>query len=96
MTEREHLLTIVAEECNETAQRCSKAVRFGLSEIQPGQTLRNDERIIEEFNDLVGAMEELFDKPINEIIDRDKVIKKKRKILEYMDYAEQQGTIKGR
>jgi hypothetical protein len=37
MTRQEMLLTIVAEECNETPQRVSKAIRFGLDEIEAGQ-----------------------------------------------------------
>jgi hypothetical protein len=39
MTRDEHLMTIAMEECAEVAQRVSKAVRFGMEEIQPGQPL---------------------------------------------------------
>lgn len=56
MTRTEHLLSIVAEECAEVAQRCSKALRFGLQEVQPGQSLSNAERIAYEYADLVSAM----------------------------------------
>lgn len=56
MTRTEHLLSIVAEECAEVAQRCSKALRFGLTEVQPGQPLNNAERIAVEYTDLVAAM----------------------------------------
>ncbi len=34
MTRTEHLLFILAEECAEVAQRCSKAARFTLKERQ--------------------------------------------------------------
>lgn len=56
MTRTEHLLTIVAEECNEVAQRCTKALRFGMTEIQPEQALTNAERIAGEYSDLVAAL----------------------------------------
>jgi NTP pyrophosphatase (non-canonical NTP hydrolase) len=56
MNRLEHLQTIAAEECNEIAQRISKALRFGLSEIQPGQPLTNAERITEEMADLAATM----------------------------------------
>lgn len=96
MTEQEHLLTITSEECVETSQRCSKAIRFGMDEIEPGQELRNDERILVEFNDLVGALEMLFNAPIRDLIDPMKVIQKKLKIDKYMKYSESIGTIKGK
>lgn len=56
MTRTEHLLSIVAEECAEVAQQCSKALRFGLTEVQPGQPLNNAQRIAYEYADLVAAM----------------------------------------
>jgi hypothetical protein len=61
MTKTENLLTILAEECAETAQRVSKAIRFTLDEIQPNQEedLTNAERIVYEFNDIVAVMEVL-------------------------------------
>lgn len=45
MKRHEHLLSILAEECCEVGQRVSKALRFGLDEVQPGQDLSNAERI---------------------------------------------------
>jgi hypothetical protein len=56
MTRQEHLLLIGMEECSEVAQRLSKALRFGMEEIQPGQSLTNRERIQVEWNDLVAMM----------------------------------------
>ncbi|MBL4837403.1 MAG: hypothetical protein JKY34_07475 [Kordiimonadaceae bacterium] len=52
--ERE-LLTILAEECAEVAQRCTKALRFGLEEVQPGQEYTNAERIEVELGDILAA-----------------------------------------
>ncbi len=59
MTRNEHLLTILAEECAEIAQRVSKALRFSLAEIQPGQDLTNEERIEGEIHDLIAVAEML-------------------------------------
>jgi NTP pyrophosphatase (non-canonical NTP hydrolase) len=57
MTRTEHLLSITAEECAEVAQRVTKAMRFGLTEIQPGQPFTNADRIMAEFNDLQAMIE---------------------------------------
>jgi hypothetical protein len=59
MTRTEHLLCILAEECSEVAQRASKALRFGLAEVQPGQTLTNAQRIMEEVNDFIAVYQML-------------------------------------
>lgn len=61
MTRTEILLTQMAEECNEIAQRVSKAIRFGLLEVQEGQEKTNAARIIQEFRDLQAVMELLED-----------------------------------
>lgn len=61
MTRTEHLLTILAEECTEIGQRASKALRFSLAEVQPGQDLSNADRIMYEFHDLLAVMEMLED-----------------------------------
>ena len=55
MVRREHLLTCLAEECTEVGQRVTKALRFGLAEVQAGQTLTNRQRIAEEYRDLVAV-----------------------------------------
>lgn len=55
MTEQEHFLLCLAEECDEVGQRIMKALRFGLDEVQPGQGLNNAERIVEELHDLIAV-----------------------------------------
>lgn len=52
MTRNEHLLIILGEECAEVAQRVSKALRFGLSEVEPGEEAPNAQRITAELKDL--------------------------------------------
>lgn len=56
--ERE-LLTILIEECAEVQQRATKALRFGLSEIQPGQPLTNAERLAREVGDIQETVDRL-------------------------------------
>ena len=94
MTRQEHLLTILIEECNETAQRATKAVRFGLEEIQPGQAQTNAERIVYEFNDIVAVIELLHsEEALPKIFDTEAVGLKKIKIEKYLAYSAQCGTI---
>ena len=63
MTRTEHLLAILAEECDEVSQRAIKALRFTLNEVQPGQEYHNAIRIVHEYADLVGAFELLRAEP---------------------------------
>ncbi len=56
--ERE-LLTILAEECCEVGQRCTKALRFGTQEVQPGQDLTNAERIEVEVGDIFAVLRKM-------------------------------------
>lgn len=65
MTRKEHLMTIGGEECNEMAQRISKALRFGMDQIQQDaddkpeenpERLTNRERIIREYFDLRATL----------------------------------------
>ena len=94
MTRKEHLLTILAEECNETAQRASKALRFTLDEVQPSQSLTNAERIVYEFNDILAVMEMLKEEGyIKNVVDNDAIAKKKIKINKFINYSNNIGTL---
>jgi NTP pyrophosphatase (non-canonical NTP hydrolase) len=55
MNRSEHYLACLAEECDEVGQRCMKALRFGLHEIQVDQPFNNSERISEELRDLIAV-----------------------------------------
>lgn len=57
MTDIQYLLTCLMEECNEVAQRASKAIRFGLTEVET--KLTNEKRIMDEICDLRGVISEL-------------------------------------
>ncbi len=96
MTTTELLLITLMEECDETSQRVSKALRFGLNEVQPEQLLNNSERIVYEFNDIMAVMEILLDHNIiDKIIDREAIELKKEKIYKYFNYSIDLGIVKG-
>ena len=67
MTEREHLLVLLIEECAEVSQRATKVLRFGFDDpagTEPNQPYTNEKRLIDEVNDLEAVLELLFkDKP---------------------------------
>ena len=97
MTRTQYLLTKLAEECNELAQRCTKAVTFGINEVQPGQDLDNAERLIEEYGDLIGVAAILMQEKIirtPSMEDLAAMLEKKRAKLEkYYTYSVQCGTV---
>ena len=95
MTRPEYLLTLLSEECVETSQRASKAIRFGLDEIYPEQDLTNGQRITYEFNDIVAVMEILKSEGFLDIvIDRKAIELKKNKIEKYFNYSKEEcGTV---
>jgi NTP pyrophosphatase (non-canonical NTP hydrolase) len=96
MTREEHLLLCLAEECAEVAQRVSKALRFGLSEVQAGQPLTNAQRIREELNDLLSVETILVDEGIIPDLGPDftAVAKAKMaKIEKYFAISREQGTL---
>ena len=94
MNRLEHLLIILSEECDETGQRASKALRFGISEIQPNQQLTNAERIVYEFNHILAMMEMLqAEGYINSIIDRDAIEQKKINVKSHFNLSIKQGTL---
>lgn len=94
MNRTEHLLTCLAEECAEVAHRVSKALRFGLAEVQPEQTLTNAERIGLEFRDLLAVFEMLEEEcGLYMHCDKLGIEFKKNKVRKFMEYSEQCGTL---
>ena len=95
MNRTEYLLTQLADECIEVAQRCHKALHFGLSEVQPEQGKTNAERIEQELQDLHAVIDMLDDEGIICMgIDRSAVETKKRKVEHFINYARKCGTVK--
>lgn len=96
MTKEQILLTQLAEECNEVAQRVSKAIRFGLDEVQEGQEKTNEERIVEEFNDLLTVMKVLEENGTIRINPEHQLyymVKKMAKIEKYLAYSKERGIL---
>ena len=59
MTDEQHLLILLAEECSELSKACIKAARFGMENGEPGQALSNVDRIVDELTDVVAVAEML-------------------------------------
>lgn len=93
MNRTEHLLTVMAEECAEVAQRCSKALRFGLDEVQPGQPLTNEARIWQEMCDLIAVSEMLMAITGSGGINRAAADAKKAKVEKFLEYSRECGTL---
>lgn len=96
MNRREHLLTILGEEGVEVSQRCSKALRFGLGEIQPGQELTNAERIRGEYIDLLAVTRMLVEEgAIEPVTDADlsAMEEKRQKVEKFLAYSRKCGTL---
>lgn len=91
---QEHLLVILGEECNEVAHRVSKALRFGLREVQEGQPLTNAERIIEEYSQLQAVMQMLFDQAlIPATINTEAYHEKFKAVNKFLEYSKTCGTL---
>lgn len=96
MKRQEHLLVNAMEECNEVAQRISKALRFGLQEVQPGQERTNAERILYEYLQLEESVAMLFREGLipYEYPGSDQVHQKKREAFEkFLLLSKEQGTL---
>jgi len=93
MNRREHLLTILAEECSELAQETSKAIRFGINEQRDLPT-SNRERMHKEFNDILALIAMLNDEEPSICVGRhEKMIRdKKAKVETYLLYSKELGT----
>ncbi len=92
----EYLLTKLAEECAEVAQRATKALTFGIDEVQPGQPHTNAERLVHELADLaavVGMMQDYNAIAVNLHEFRQAVERKRLKLDWYMEYSRQQGCL---
>jgi len=100
MTRQDHLLTIAAEECMETAQRITKALRFGMDEVQPGQEMNNAERIMQEYADLlcilgrIAKEDKTFHAAFNDVEQVGKWMSEKwKKVEHFLEYSAQQGRL---
>lgn len=65
--ERE-LLTILIEEAAEVQQRATKLLRFGATEVQPGQSHTNAQRLTSEIGDMACMVGLLADRGIVDMV----------------------------
>jgi hypothetical protein len=85
----------MAEECLEVAHRCTKALRFGLGEIEPGQYLPNSDRIVSEYADLQSIAKMLTEAgslPQHNHLDF-AMEAKRAKIERFLQYSKECGTL---
>lgn len=105
MTRTEHLLFILAEECSEVGQRCSKAARFTLnekhseneitpkSELTDESTLSNAQRITYELSQLIGVAEMMICDNIIPDISPEIKLAKSVKVEKFLKYSKKVGTL---
>lgn len=99
LTTTQQLLAVLAEECSEVAQRVTKALRFGLREVQPGQSLDNEARIAYELCDILGTLSLLQERglfvgfPEREAHKR-AIEDKREKVVLFLRYAGSLGMVR--
>lgn len=93
MTRQEHLLVILAEECAEVAHRCSKALRFGLDDVAPGQALTSGEQIRKELMHLLVVAGYLNDEGLDLSHDQDVSNAKIDAVELWLEHSRRQGTL---
>ncbi len=104
MTEQEHLLVCLMEECSEVQKACAKALRFGLDDTYradhemnlPKWDLTPRQEIRHELNDLSGVVALLRHHGVLSnltVEDGSEETAKIKKVEKLMDYAREQGTL---
>jgi len=93
----EYLLICLVEECAEVQQRATKMLRFGVTEVEPGQPNNNVQRLHEELNDLHAILDLLESNSGEGIIyfrrDHRLIEAKIVKVRKFIKYSQQQGTL---
>lgn len=100
MNRTEHLLTILAEECAEVAKNATKALRFGLTDHEPGLHESNAERIMYEYHDLQAVIVMLQGHGLLPVVPDEIIVDRVRakcaKVEKYLLYSAKCGTLDGR
>ena len=91
----EHLLTCLAEECAEVQQAVSKALRFGANDGYPGCQTTNAQDIEREVVDVIAVVEMLEEVGVITLSKNKeaRIIQKKLRVVEFMEYAKARGTL---
>ena len=94
MTEQDHILVCLMEECSEVSKDVCKALRFGLGDADPSNGVNNRLRIATEWAEVVAVGEMLIELGAIEDLRSEKFISDKReKVLRYMEYARNCGKV---
>lgn len=96
LSRTEYLLVKLAEECAEVAQRATKALTFGVEEIQKNQTLTNAQRVMGELADMAAVVGMLQDDgvlSVDLVGFRAMVEAKREKLRRYMQYSREKGCL---
>lgn len=98
MNRIEYLLDVLAEEGSEVAVRVSKALRFTLDEVQPGQEKTNRQRLIDECIDFAAVVGMLVEEGIihdfmedPDILER--IGAKQEKVDRFFEYSKTLGVV---
>ena len=95
MNRTEHLITCLIEECAEIQKAAAKALRFGLDDHHPDEpNFTNADSIAHEYIDLLAIIEMLGDENIIPQLKTPLLTQpKKDKVIKFMEYAKERGTI---
>lgn len=99
MNMKEHLYTIVTEECAEVQQAVSKTLRFGKDNYAPNGSPEhtNEKQLLEEYYQLQAVMEMLFAANIINDLPSDEILQikanKKKNVMSYMKASEYAGCL---
>ena len=93
MSRNQALLLRVMEECCEVGQRCSKAMNFGINEVQSGQAKDNAERIRDEFADIMGVYKMLADEGILLWPTQEQIDAKAPRVEKYLQLSRERGMV---
>ena len=99
MTRKEHLLTIIAEECVEIAKNATKALRFGLHDCGPHVADTNARLMCLECADLQAVLEMLaehdcmFQLTANSIDMKEAMDAKKQKVERMLKISAERGRM---
>lgn len=95
MNRKEHLLTILSEECAEVQQAVSKALRFGAKDCRPWSESTNARDIEKEFIEAMAVRDMLRELGvITQPGDSKKIYDDKRaRVEKYLELSKQNGTL---
>lgn len=97
LTVDQSVLLRLAEECCEVGQRVSKALLFGLDEVQEGQSLNNTERLVNELHDIIAVAIILERRGVLRTVlpNLAQIEAKRAKIVKFLALQKERGTLIG-